>query len=486
MFCLIKDNDFFIRADEWSDKESFIWKCNKITTFGNNEYFNIDKAYTCPKNCEAEDLSQLKFFKECQDDICPVALEKTDLGGNHAYDCVDVVIMQDHGKTEADIGSVWKDISGKEFCLVKVPDQNTLWFVCLPDMQYEECGSMTPGCPDSVFQHERGASNISKIVIEKRTSTQLWRCFNHYTLELWADEKEIDITRNQLLTAEKFSFVTKYDVIYVPAMLQYLIEHAGKNTNSSHYSDAIQECYFRMEVTYTFYRNASYTVYTNHIFSKDVKLKYIGLIQSISLEGRTYIYVPDTSYEVLTEQEIKDVKVIGRDIWKDAEKAPYRYYQFAESEEGSKKGMALVFDQSCKHGRNALRIRQMTDAGCYSNVRKMYPAFISGGNIYKGSVISGLGAVMPLNSFDSELTSVCWYWSGEDIILMIDTHHAVNKKISLPDYMNGADIEILDKTEHCIMKQNCISECCVEIETDGYGYFVLKLKKKQKGNQKNK
>ena len=44
MFCLIKDNDFFIRADEWSDKESFIWKCNKITTFGNNEYFNI---YSC-------------------------------------------------------------------------------------------------------------------------------------------------------------------------------------------------------------------------------------------------------------------------------------------------------------------------------------------------------------------------------------------------------------------------------------------------------
>ena len=112
MFCLIKDNDFFIRADEWSDKESFIWKCNKITTFGNNEYFNIDKAYTCPKNREAEDLSELKFFKECQDDICPVALEKTDLGGNHAYDCVDVIIMQEHGKTEADIGSVWKDISG--------------------------------------------------------------------------------------------------------------------------------------------------------------------------------------------------------------------------------------------------------------------------------------------------------------------------------------------------------------------------------------
>ena len=485
MICLIKDNDFFIRTDEWAEKESFVWKCNKITTFGNNEYFNIDKAYTCPKKCEADDLSELRFFKECQDDICPVALEKTDLGGNHAYDCVDVIMMQGHGKSEEDIGSVWKDITGKEFCLVKVPDSNTLWFVCMPDMGCEDNGSMTCGCPEKVLMHIKGASKVSDIMIEKRSSTQLWRCFNHYTLQLWADETEIDITKNRLLTAEKFSFVTKYDVIYIPAMLQYLIEHVGKNTNASHYSDAIAESYFRMEVTYTFYRNASYTVHTDHIFSKDVKLKYIGLIQSISLEGKTFIYVPDTSYENLTEQGIKDVKEISRETWKDANKAPYRFYQFAEEEDGSKKGMALVFDPKCKHGRNDLRIRHMTDAGSYSNVRKMYPAFISGGNIYKGSIISGLGAVMPLNKNDSGVTSVCWYWAGEDIMLMIDTHEAINMKIVLPDYMSGSNIEVMDKTEHCVIKQNSITEGFIAVETAGYGYLVLKLhKENSKGNCK--
>lgn len=478
MICIIKDNDIYIRSKEWTEREDFVWKCNKVTTFGNNEYFNIDKAFICPTDCALEDLSAFQLFKESQDDICPVAFKGTDLGANHAYDCVDVVNCKCHGKTDSDIGSVWQDINGQKFCLVKIPDENSLWFVCFHEKNMAD-GKMSPGKPESSLSHIKGAVHAEAVVIESKRTTQLWRCFNHYSLRLMVDGQEYDITENKIIYGNRVSIITEYDVIYIPAMLRYLMEHAGQNTNVSQCSDEITEKYLRMLVTYHFNRNGSYTVHTDHLFARDMELSYIGVVQSIALEGDTYIYVPDTTYENMVKQELNDVRCIDRDSWKNPDKVPYRYYQLAVREGESIKaslgirGMALVYDTS-EDGDNKYRLNHMTHAGLYSNVKKMYPALVSDIEVKTDSRISATGAVMPL-CFGDDFTTICWYWKENDIILMLDTHCALDREVTVPAYMNGLHVEILDKTENICFEQSQIINNKLKVATDGYGYLVLRL-----------
>lgn len=453
MICIINGNDIYIRTKEWTADEDFVWKCNKVTVFGNNEYFNIDKAYTCPKDCAARDISGLKLWKESQDDICPVGTKRTDMGGNHAYDCVDAVTSRAHGKTEEDIGSVWMDRVGQTYCLVKIPDENTLWFVMFHDGNMSD-GLMCCGKPEGIMRHNKGATHTEDIVIDNRRGTQLWSCFNHYTLKFFIDGAETDISADHVFYGEKFNFVTEYDIIYVPAMLQYLMDNVGHNTNQSQCSDEISERYIRMHVNYEFRRNGSTSVYTKHAFDRTLELDYIGLVQSIAFDEPTYTYVPDTAYDVPVLQEDNRVQKFGRDTWNSDVKAPYRYYQFTDA--SRLKGMALVYDREIGWGKNGERLKRLEHAGCYSKVRKMYPAFISGGAVAAGQSFDGLAARMPLYRYDEDLTAVCWYWVGNDIVLMVDTHSTVDKDIILPEYMNYKRIEVLDKTDNCQFTQSAI------------------------------
>ena len=126
------------------------------------------------------------------------------------------------------------------------------------------------------------------------------------------------------------------------------------------------------------------------------------------------------------------------------------------------------------------RINHVDFAGRYRyNTKKMYPAFISGGTLTKGDVVEGLACRIPLYKYDEDLTAVGWYWLGDDIILMIDSHKAVNKEITLPDYMNNMQIQLLDKTNSVIFEQTQISECKLRYNTGGNAkdYLVIQLSK---------
>jgi hypothetical protein len=108
----------------------------------------------------------------------------------------------------------------------------------------------------------------------------------------------------------------------------------------------------------------------------------------------------------------------------------------------------------------------------------MYPAFIAGGSLPKGIYFDGMAARVPLYKYDPDVTSVGWYWSSDDIHLMIDTHNSVNKDIILPDYMNNMRIEILDKTDSVTCNQTYIFNNKLRfICNEDYGYLVLRLYK---------
>ena len=189
MICFINGNDIYIRGKEWSDSEDFVLQCSKVNLFVGNHYFNLENAYTCPSNCKENDVSGYVRWKCCLDDINPVHIQGSYIGGNHGFYCVDVVLSSSHGKTQKDIGSVWKDGAGLNYCLVKVPDENTLWFVMFRDESMAD-GKMSFGRPKDILIHESGAAHVADVVVQEIKQGQLHPCFNQYSIHLLVDGLE--------------------------------------------------------------------------------------------------------------------------------------------------------------------------------------------------------------------------------------------------------------------------------------------------------
>lgn len=474
MLCIANGNDLYLRSQDWHPSQNFVWKCSKINanTWAGNRYFNIEAAYTCPASTDIDDISTFSFWKESHDDICPVKIQDSYIGANHGFYCVDEITSTEHGMMQEDIGSIWMDAKKRTYCLVKIPDQNTLSFVMFNDVCIAT-GRMICGNPSGQLVHCSGAIHSTDIRIDSCRGNQLWQSFNHYKANFYANGSLRDFPQKGILHADTFMIETDYDIIYVPAMLEYLMSNVGFNTNESHHSEEICESYLHICVQYEFHRNGSISTYTNLRILKDVDLQFLGLVQSMPFDGDPIAYVPDTIYDQLTQQNDEMLLSFTKDTWTSPQKAPYRYYQFADVT--CDKGMALAYDRGYGCGSNETRCKLATHAGMYYTSRKQYPAFFSEIPLHAGDTISGFGAKIPLYRYDEDFTSVCWYWIGEDIVLMLDAHAPVDKWVYLPSYMNGRSVILLDKSDSCSSFQESIADSMLHFSSNQQGYAVLLL-----------
>jgi hypothetical protein len=94
-----------------------------------------------------------------------------------------------------------------------------------------------------------------------------------------------------------------------------------------------------------------------------------------------------------------------------------------------------------------------------------------------GTGFEGFAARMPLSKRDADLTAMCWYEIGDEIVLMIDTHKAVEKDIALPDEMADSTMEVHDSSASCDLSKLALNDNWLHLHFDGYGYLVLRLKK---------
>lgn len=476
MICLLKGNELYLRTKNWSETEDFVWKCSivNINWWAENHYFNIETAYTCPSGDAAGCLDHLIQWKEAHDDLCPLPINGTYVAANHGMNCLEIITAPSHGKTNDDIGSVWLDSENRTYCLVKIPNADKLCFV-LFDEKCMTRGIMGYGRPEGALRHKENALHADDVIIKERADGQLRPSYNHYSIRLLVDGRQVDPYTDFEQVCDCVSVETRYDVVYVPAMLRHLMENVGQNDNASMHAEDIRERFARVIIRYDFHENGSTSVYSSYDFQQSVDLDYIGLAQSMTVEEKPYAYVPDTVYDVLTQQDETQKFRFTKDAWRDQTKVPYRYYQFKDA--SCAEGMAVIYDRKYGWGDNETRLANSQYAGYYNNTRKMYPFLVSGLKLAPGTCIDGFAARIPIRKYDPDLTAVCWYWIGDEIVLMIDTHKAVDKDICLPDYMEGGKIEIHDHSGSCDLSKVNLCGNKLHICFDGCGYLVIRLKK---------
>ena len=120
-------------------------------------------------------------FNYSNDEATPPVVNGTHIGANHGQPCAINVYCQNHGKTYADIGSLWQDQAGIKFTLIRVSDQDVLQFVS-ENVGESECKYNFIKTITGALTYISHGQNTTDIKIEKQFAGYLSRS-NKYTLK---------------------------------------------------------------------------------------------------------------------------------------------------------------------------------------------------------------------------------------------------------------------------------------------------------------
>ena len=494
VYLTIKDGVLRFRAREWKNGTDLCMDTN--LTGSSNKVFNINYLREISSTAALEDTTTGTTWKGTSDDITPININGTYIGANHGYFIIAAVENPSVGrKTEEDIGSIWK-VGNQQYVLVKVDvapkevKQPRLWFCPISDTMMET-GVFTNHSIDAgaVIEHVSGATNTQSFTTTAAsTQCQFYNALNHNKMAAFLNGNvEVDIYKNAVYHAEFIDFYEEYDIIYLPTMLQYLIDNVGDNTNDSHCDESLNDAYVTFRNTYRYHKNGACVIYSSYIFHKNINMGYIGGVQSGPFsESDHYVYIPGANgYTTPTFQNGRDQGVntypdikIGKDILVDPDYLTTTYFQLT-SPEGTK-AMNLGFNPEFGFGVNETRWDYIDNtanglAFYYQNSYKMYPKLVSGGKIAAGTVIDCIAYRLPSERTDEDFFVINWYWVGDDIYLSLHTDKAVDERtVALPEYMNGMTVTPVEKSDSFTIVSETINGG-ITVSTSANGYTIVKL-----------
>ena len=302
----------------------------------------------------------------------------------------------------------------------------------------------------------------------------MWPGSNHVTNRYFVDD--IEVKGDGLYHGNKVYNVCTYDVMYVPAILEYLEKNVGHNTNSSHYSDEITEKYLSIEIVHEFRPNGSQTTYCKYTIDlrSSLKFSYIYAAQCAAFGKPVYLYVPGAYQDEVFLHDGTGTYQFVKDNWNDRNVPPYRYFMFNSDKT---KGFELAYSRGTYWGNPQNRISHLSYAGWSPTSCKLYPIWVNG-TFEAGSSFDSITGRVPLNmSLNDGTTAIAWYWENDDIIMTIDSHSLCSGiDIPLSSYMQNKKVEVLDKTESVICDVSGVTGESLYYETNSdFGYLVVRL-----------
>ena len=483
MVFAIKGNSLRFRTLEWKDGTDLVIDAVLHYATSNN-MFNLKYIAEIPSNVShgfTDAGASYNIFKTSDDDIAPINFNGSYNGANHGYNVI-ASVANTAGITTEDIGSIWQ-VGSMQYVIVKATD-TVIWFCPYYDSAMKTGSfSYTKIAKDSTITHVSGATHTASFTASAdSTQQQFYRSMNHsYQAVYLNGTKEIDLAKDGYYYAEFIDFYEEYDIIYLPAILEYLIANVGNNDNDSYHDESITESYVTFHNTYRFHKNGACVIYSSYEFHKSVDIGYIGGVQSIKFNESThYVYVPGTT-ELSTPtlqgtSATADKNIyVTKDKLEDPDTLASSYFQM--SDENGTKVMNLGYNQLYGVGANDVRdYLTSNDLGWYYTSYKMYPRIISNCRLAAGAKIDFIAYRIPSYVLDDDFIAINWYWVGDDIYLSLHTDKSLDKTVTvLPDYMNGMEVSLVEGSDSFMVNSAAIEDGSISVTSNGAGYVVLKL-----------
>ncbi|MBO7762473.1 MAG: hypothetical protein J6T24_06715 [Clostridia bacterium] len=493
---VISENKLRFRAREWKDGTDLVTDA-KLGGSANKK-FNMSTIAEIPASLSLESISTAKVdgylrFKDAGDDIKPIQMNGTNIGANHGYYVISAIKnpMLDP-KDESDIGSIW-EADGVRYVLVRITatkeagGEVMLWFCPYYD-EAMETGyfNYKQIAAGATITHVSGATHTESFTTaDASVQAQFYIALNHYYEAAFLNgTEEVDLYKDGTYTAEFIDFYEEYDLIYLPTMLEALIDNVGWNTDMSHCSEDIADSYVTFQNTYRFHKNGACVVYSEYDFHKDVKITYMGGVQSGKFAEEThYIYVPGTTNLAVPTLQGSATVNVGVDHLAIPDRLTTSYFQFTD--DNGTKGMNIGFNPLYGTAVNEVRWNYIgkktsdSNLAFYYNTYKMYPRLISNCELAAGTKISCVAYRLPSYILDDDFTAINWYWVGDDIYLSLHTDTPLQKTVTvLPEYMNGMSVEVIEASYSFDVQSKTVENGSINILSSSEGYAIIKLSPK--------
>lgn len=432
-----------------------------------NKAFCFDSyMVTVPKSTDYENISSIgSYFKNVHDDITPLEFNHSYMGGGHGYYCGKKITFDAaHGFIESNIGEMWTESSanGYQLILLKVLSTTEALFAC---PYYEQdvsrpFSNITPVSPMVKGSSSKAFTAVSTVQVDPAA--------NHVSVAVNVDG--VAVESDGVYGGNYVDVIETYDILYIPAMVEYLKSNIGSNTNDSLCNDEITEKYCSVCNVYRFTERGAMTLYQSIDFDKSVYFGFAGMVQSQGIGS--YYCIPGTSHKFLSEQGSAEVR-LKPDTWENADYPPDRFYQYADA--SSSKGICLGYNTEIGDGRPELR-KTTTDAGFIYTTKKVYPHLLKvDDTVEAGYALQAVSYRVPLRSYDEDVPSVGWYYVGDDIYLLLDVQKSVNKYITLPDKMIGRKLTPVKEFGNISVFPGFVGSNGIKVKVSDYGSGVYKL-----------
>lgn len=470
-----------------------------------NEPFDYGRSGVISK-ASSSMTTYTKTYGYGVDESAPFKYNGVYIGANHGMPRAFIVNSTAHGKTYADIGSLWTDAQGTKWNLLKVPDSDNLVFISenlssdVNKYSFKTSLSGTLTCADS-----RYAEHTENIVIESVTANQqLFPSVKKLEFKVFGviNGKKYALAEAQTLECDYIEIVEKYQIMNPALIGEALRAQRPDGGYTVQPSIAVGSPIVDYNMTYRITPDGTVLSIFDHTFLENVNFNDYGGIQYQlrydAYGGGVYRYIPklksftknyngtDIEYDFTEPINVTSAVASGNyigysdkyatsDLWEDIKNPPDRqidYIYDSESIRASFAGGYLPLMQ----GEPGIRTSRTSESMYLYRSGKCYPHFVDslafGETGTKNQKIQGI-AYKKYNGISDNDASLYTVPYGRDTYIYIDFHEICEKEFLLSDYVK-ADVKIAELEKSVNISYTLKDGKLKARMADGtYGYLVL-------------
>ncbi len=392
----------------------------KLETFTNNPIIDFGTAELVDKNTGAK-TSLNGYYSS--DETNPQIINGLYIGSNHGAMGARVT-ANGHGKTQADVGSVWTDANGTLWDLIRVEDANKLFFLQQKTYNLATQNFGFSGAITGPLTYVSDGVNTAPITIGSSTATQTFPSIANveHTFYLVRDGEMIEFD-NRIAgvsyKADELVVVEEYDIINPASIAPALRENKPDGGYVEAPSIAVGEPIFHYKQTITVKADGTIFTEIDHEVLTDINsyetYGYQFYQRANPYGGGTWRQVPGTkeftdgkgvNWDITTPYEYTNVpgtpstnlqvpmsRTLKSTDWIDPDVVPSRILDFIRDEDGKNvmgymTGFLPIYD-----GEPSVR-KTKTNSNIYMYDQKVkaYPIFVSSSGIADKSVLTAEGS----------------------------------------------------------------------------------------------
>lgn len=430
-------------------------------------YSDVSRTASSVFNFKSENVGIVN--RNLGDDVAPYGIDGTLVGANHGYRMYSLTVTG-HGKTNADIGSVWSD-GVNQWVITRIVNANTL------DVTVRARTGVIAS--NATLTHISGATNTTIMSVTAAVSGQLFPSIKNRKLRISIDGVQFPITNMTRTYKNNITFHETYEIIDKLALVEWLIANSGSEILQYDGTSCAS-----VSLDHRFDTEGGYAATLDFLALTDIpSFQDIMFGQSLRFGANSFFYVPKTlpftqgatNYNLTNLSQVTFTNIADFDSAKTEATgilADRIIQHDATHTVGFALGMLPILDASTDKRRlnaegKALRI---------STAMKSYLYVVDG----KTSLVAGeyFAAVIYRKHFPV-LTRTAQYAvrSKRGDHLYLDWHTAVTERIDLPPDYCDRDFTVVEKSSNVeIQSDTASSNIAVKVDNSkNYGYAILKF-----------